>query len=413
MALASYLSSVESIHSVIPGVGPSSKVRKIDSSLSISQIRSGIKRRRNFGGRNRIDNCYLRDKSNDLLRKNNIFAKNKTIMKNITSAIVAIVALLATFSCDALHSVSNNEVNSQGAPYELIIVCNQPQWEGALGDTLREIFTAEIPYLQQKEPIFDVLRVTEQGYNNLVVRHRNILRVVIDPAVGMASAAVQYDLNATPQVVVTVRGSSEADIAEYISINRAKLVEVLEGAEQDRAVKYAQRFTVRSINALIESKFGFTMRIPEGYTVRNEGENFLWLSYEYPTASQGLLIYSYPATRGVKSLMADDLTKARNKFTANIPGPVDGSYMTTFMDYTPDYSTFRIDGRLWAELRGLWNVKGDFMGGPFVSYSTIDTVSGDVITIDGYVYSPKLPKRNFMRGIEHLIYNVSFPTENE
>lgn len=63
--------------------------------------------------------------------------------------------------------------------------------------------------------------------------------------------------------------------------------------------------------------------------------------------------------------------------------------MTTSEAFEPDYRMFRLEGRLWCELRGFWDVHGDFMGGPFVSYTTVDTATGRVLTIDCYVYSPK------------------------
>ncbi|MFI3289598.1 MAG: DUF4837 family protein [Rikenellaceae bacterium] len=330
-------------------------------------------------------------------------------MTKLSTILLSVAAVLGAVSCDAFHTVSSNSVTSQGAPYELIVVANQPQWEGELGDSLRAVLTAPIPYLQQTEPFFDVLRVTNQGYNNLVTKHRNILVNNIDPTLKETSASVQYNIYATPQVIVTISGATEQDITKYLSDNRAEIVEVLERAERDRAIDYASKFDIKSLSSLIESKFGFEMKIPAGYTLRNEEDNFLWLSYEYPTASQGIIIYKYPAVDGMKSLTAENLTAARNRFTALVPGPSDGSYMTTFMDYTPDYRTFRLDGRLWAEMHGLWEVDGDFMGGPFVSYSTLDTTTGEVVTIDCYVFSPKLPKRNFVRGVEHLIYNVKFP----
>lgn len=329
-------------------------------------------------------------------------------MRYLSNLIVATLVLLFVVSCDALNTVSKNTITSQGAPYELIVVSNQRQWDGAVGDTLRKVFAAEIPYLQQSEPMYNILRVTERGYDNLVTRHRNILITDIDPTMSESKATVQYDLNATPQIVVTVKSPSEESLLEYVSTNREKLLEVFDEAESDRAVKYAQKFSVKSIDALIKKKFGMEMKIPEGYTVRNDQPNFLWISYEYPTASQGVMIYKYPATKGAKSLSQADLTAARNKFAAMIPGAVDNSYMSTVEEFTPDYRAFRLNGRLWAELRGLWCVEGDFMGGPFVSYSTIDTTTGEVVTIDCYVYSPKLPKRNLIRGLEQLIHNVKF-----
>lgn len=326
-------------------------------------------------------------------------------MRPIKSTLIAITALIILVSCDALRTVNNNEVVAQGAPYELIVVCNQPQWEGAVGDTIREVFTASIPYLQQTEPLFDLLRVTHQGYTNLVVRHRNILSTIVNEGLAETSATVQYNANATPQIVVTVQGGTDSGVATYISENREMLLELFEEAERGRAVEYAKRFGVKSLEALIQSKFDISMRIPEGYTLRNEGDDFIWISYEYPTASQGVLIYKYKVKDGIRDLGVDRLTAARNRYAAKIPGPVAGSYMTTVKEYTPDQTAYEINDRLWVELRGLWNVENDFMGGPFVSYSTLTDDQKYIVTLDMYVYSPKLGKRNFIRGLEHLVYN--------
>ena len=49
--------------------------------------------------------------------------------------------------------------------------------------------------------------------------------------------------------------------------------------------------------------------------------------------------------------------------------------MITSDAFAPDYRLFRMEGRLWCELRGFWDVHGDFMGGPFVSYTTVDTAT--------------------------------------
>ncbi|MFR9647269.1 MAG: DUF4837 family protein [Rikenellaceae bacterium] len=330
-------------------------------------------------------------------------------MKKITTLLVAVVALFAIVGCDALHTVSENKVVSQGSPYELVVVSNQPQWDGELGDSLRAVFTAPIPYLQQTEPLYDVIRVTERGYTNLVTRHRNIFRTLIEPTLDSASVAVQYDLISTPQVVLTLQGPTEESLTEYLSEHRAQVISALEMAERDRALSHAKQFGIKGLEGIVKEKFGFEMHIPTGYLLRNQGDDFLWMSFEYPTASQGVIIYKYPAVEGVKSLTATNLTKARNKFVAKVPGPSDGSYMTTFTEVEPDYRLIRLNGRIWAEMRGFWDVAGDFMGGPFVSYSTIDIQTGEVVTIDAYVYSPKLGKRNFMRGVEHLIHNVNFP----
>lgn len=330
-------------------------------------------------------------------------------MKRVFLMTVLAATLLGGSGCKAFRTLSEQKKpTSQGKPYELIVVCNQPLWEGELGDTLRAVLREPVAYLSQEEPHYDLYRVTEQGYTRLVVQHRNILRVVVDPSIPQTAVAVQYDLEAAPQVVLTLQGPSQNALTEYVSENREHLIHLLEKTERDRATEYAERFGNKQLEELIRSKLGVTIRVPQGYKLRAEGSDFIWISYEYPTASQGFFLYRYPY-EGPASLSPEALLAARNRFAARIPGPSEGSYMTTSEAYEPDYRLFRLEGRLWAELRGFWDVYGDFMGGPFVSYSTVDTAEGMVFTFDGYVYSPKLGKRNFMRGIEHLLYTIRFP----
>lgn len=326
--------------------------------------------------------------------------------------IAAAAALFASMTaCDAFHSLTKSRLKTaQGSPYELIVVCPQQEWTGELGDTLRSILTAPVPYLNQTEPLFDVLRVTERGFTGMVADHRNILKIVEDPSLAATNIAVQYDVTAEPQIVLTLQGPDDKALTNYLSEHRESLVQVLEKAERDRAVKFAETFSEQRVATAIKNTFGVDMTVPKGYVLADDEKDFLWARYEYPTASQGFFIYSYPY-QGKESLSPGALLAARNKFAARIPGPSDGSYMTTSEAFEPDYRMFRMEGRLWCELRGFWDVHGDFMGGPFVSYSTVDTATDRVLTIDCYVYSPKNHKRNYMRGVEHLLYLLKFPEQ--
>lgn len=331
----------------------------------------------------------------------------KTIFRIALAA--AVVATMA--GCKAFRTLTDSRLKTaQGAPYELIVVCPQQEWTGEVGDTLRAIFTAPIPYLNQTEPLFDVLRVTERGFTGMVADHRNILKIVEDPSLAATNIAVQYDVTAEPQIVLTLQGPDDKALTDYLSEHRESLVQVLEKAERDRAVKFAEAFSEQRVAKAIKSTFGVDMTVPKGYVLAADEKDFLWARYEYPTASQGFFIYSYPY-QGKESLSPGALLAARNKFAARIPGPADGSYMTTSEAFEPDYRMFRLEGRLWCELRGFWDVHGDFMGGPFVSYTTVDTATGRVFTIDCYVYSPKNHKRNYVRGVEHLLYLLKFPEQ--
>ena len=84
-------------------------------------------------------------------------------MKRFFQGMGIVMILLTMVGCDAFNTLSKKKA-AQGRPYELIVVCPQMEWNGELGDSLRAIFTAPVPYLNQDEPLFDVLRVTERGF---------------------------------------------------------------------------------------------------------------------------------------------------------------------------------------------------------------------------------------------------------
>ena len=76
----------------------------------------------------------------------------------------------------------------------------------------------------------------------------------------------------------------------------------------------------------------------------------------------------------------------------------------------PKYRTFSIEDCPWIALSGLWEVEGDFMGGPFVSYTTVNKATKEVVTYDCYLYSPRDEKRNMLRELQQFIYLMKFPT---
>ena len=324
-------------------------------------------------------------------------------MKPAHRLLLLLAAALAFAGCDAFRSLAPAGGNtSLGTPYELVVVCGQPEWTGAVGDALRARFGAPVAYVNQEEPLFDILRVMPRGFTNMVTRHRNILHVEIDPAAAEASATAQYDVRVRPQIEVTLRGPSQQALAAYLDAHGDDLVRVFELAERDRAAEYAAIYNEAHIAEAIRRTFGAEMTVPKGYILAKQDSDFIWCRYEYPAASQGFCIYSYPYA-GAGSLTPAALTAARNRFVSRIPGPAEGSHMTTSAAFEPDAHPFRLEGRAWIELRGFWDVEGDFMGGPFVSYTTVDAATNRVFTLDCYVYSPKLPKRNFLRGVEHLL----------
>lgn len=339
-------------------------------------------------------------------------------MKRI-SIILSLSLLLAVSACQSVNTLTTGKKVAQGAPYELLVVSNAPEWEGEVGDLLRESLEAPVEMAFSAEPSFTILRVTADDFKNMLLEHRNILKVIVSKKVDKAQVAAKYDVASAPQIVLSFQGPTRESLIEYLKENGDKIRQVLEMAERDRTVKYARKFPAPKINSAVKKKFGVDVCIPKGYELRSESENFLWASYEFPVASQGFFIYTFPY-KDRSSLSAENLVLMRSQFAQRIPGPADGSFMTTvtqvpnaddtgYIPFTPDQRMLEINGCRWVETRGLWDVENYFMGGPYVSYATVDRSTGMVFVLDCYVYSPKHGKRNYLRALEHLVYLVSMP----
>lgn len=295
------------------------------------------------------------------------------------------------------------EIAATGKPYEIFVASDRAVWDGAVGDTLRSVFGQEVEWLNQPEPLFDLFNMTPEGMTDLIRRHRNLLIINVNSKSDSTSFTSTKDRWASGQVVVTINSPSAEQAAQYLSENRATIVSWFEILERERMSERAKKYNEATVTQLIKDKFGFSMIIPNGYRVRKDTTNFLWISYEMPLASQGVSIYTFKKKEGKLDLLAE-----RDMAISQIPGPSDGSYMATDTTFHPDLRNYKINGRDWVEIRGFWNVKGDFMGGPFINYVTYDELNERYIAIDMYVLSPTLryPKRNYIRQLESLMMNV-------
>ena len=301
--------------------------------------------------------------------------------------------------------------NAQGAAYEIVVVADHDVWDGPAGDSMRAMFYRRFPMVSREETSFDVLRVLPAGFSKLNRLHRNVMITDVNPTYTRATLSMGNDTYASPQIVLRASAPDQSSLAELISMNRDDIMLILENAEKDRDVADARRHTPPEIAKLIREKFGFEMSTGPGYKVRSESEDFVWLSYEMPTSSQGIIIYTYPFS-GVKDFDRENLLRRRNEFVERIPGENPGSHMSTHPEMAEViYKTIEV--RPWSEMHGFWDVEGDFMGGPYTNYSTLNAARQRVVAIDFYVYSPgqRSSQRNYIKQLEHFIYTVKISGE--
>lgn len=326
-------------------------------------------------------------------------------MKRIQTIMVVIVALLAT-SCG--NKSMKSLPNSIGKPYELLVISPDGTYSGQVGDTLKTIFGKEVEMINISEPLYDVISVTPEKMTTTLKRHRNILNLKINdkqyPTTTMDSKLSEL---ADDQVIINITSPSADSLAKYIADNGKLIIGYYDKFERDRFMTKAAKYRNEDIDKVIKEKFGFTMDIPSTYKIRDSKENFLWISYELPLASLGLVIYTFTPEGETFNLLAE-----RNAAVNQIPGPSEGSYMRTDTTFMPMHESIAFSGKNWIESRGFWSVQNDFMGGPFVNFTT-EEANGKMLGIDCYVFSPSNSSkmggmRNYLRQLEALALTIKF-----
>ena len=320
---------------------------------------------------------------------------------------------ITVIGCDSTSSKKANKdylTDSTGSPYELVVVCENTLWEDEVGTDIKKAFQENVPMLNQPEPKFRLMHKRMSGFKGIFTRHRNIIIFKVDstlPQDKRMMYGVNYDQWAKPQVVVSLTTKTPELMETLFDSKKDEILNVFEEAEQVRFEKKLKAYASTTIDTLLRNNFDIEISLPKNYKVRNQiDSSFVWLSYEMPISSQGIVIYSYPYNG--EELTTEFLLNKRNEFISNIPGQLPNTHMKNSNAYAPITTEMNSNGIQWTKLAGFWNVKNDFMGGPYRNYTTIDAVRNRVLSIDCYVYSPDSNKgqRNYIKQLNAVIKTI-------
>lgn len=326
-------------------------------------------------------------------------------MKRII-AVFAIFALMLT-SCGERKKALLPSVSGKAG--EVIVVIDKSEWNGEVGQFIRDNMASDCPFLPQREPLYTLADVIPTAFTQLFKVHRNLLLVNVDASVTEPGVSYRHDVWAQPQAVVHVSAISTEAAMELLEEEMPKIITFIEQAERDRVITNAKRYQEVGLHDAVAEVFGGAPYFPSGYSIRKINEDFAWIAYETTYTNQAILMYRYPADGGEGEFMVDNVIYHRNEILkANVPGMFEGTYMTTSDFAVPSVTYTRYKGRDFAETRGYWEVYGDFMGGPFVSHSFYSPDGSEIIVAEAFVYAPKYNKRHYLRQVESLLYSFEW-----
>ena len=300
------------------------------------------------------------------------------------------------FSCNKDNKIV---LSSSGNLNEISVVISNEFWEGEVGKELKKTFSKPIYGLPQQEPLFKLRQIPPEVFSGFVTRSRAIIKIQKNKTLQTGVIKNKY---ASPQTMIVVSGPNSTAIIKQIKANSRAIISNLkksELAEKNRRIRKSL-----SKSKALEALFKIKLDFPSIYRVAAAEQGFAWLRKDIKSGSVNLSIYEMPlddkiTTRNIIAIR-DSVSQAR------IPGPIEGSYMSTDPQYISTSSQIKISNMTATETRGLWEVKKQFMGGPYINLSVMDSTNNRVLFFDGFVYSPATAKASYIFELEAIIKSL-------
>lgn len=330
-------------------------------------------------------------------------------MKRFAAYIFIAVMAICAVSCNQKKTRKALLPNISGKPGEVIVVIDRSQWEGILGNAMRDSLECDCPFLPQREPLYNLVNVAPAGFTSMFQIHRNIIIAHVSPEVTEPGVVYKNDMWAAPQCIIRINASSSEQAVELFNADCEKIKAVLDQAERGRVIANAMKYEELGLAPVVTEMAGGSPHFPSGYRMKKKTDDFIWITYDTQFTQQSILVYRYPVLAGEDMMNPDNLLKAQSAMLKdNVPGMFENTYMIISPIVRPSVTYKKYGQHEFAEIRGLWEVHNDYMGGPFVSHVFYTPDGKDMIMLQAFVYAPKYDKRNYLRQVESVMYSFEW-----
>ncbi len=313
---------------------------------------------------------------------------------------------MSLFSCketdkeaQAVLSESNGKINN------VSIIIDDNLWSGEIGDSIRKKFATPVDGLPQEEPLFTLNQYPTKVFEGFVRKSRNIIIVKKDGKTGFSANTNVY---AKPQNVFLISGNTTENILKVLEEKAAEMIKSLKASEIIENQVRMRKSLVSDDK--VQKMFGVSLEIGFGYKYDMVKDNFIWLRKEFTSGYNSVLIYQVPIEQVEKdNNTIANITAMRNAIgKANIHGTLPNTWMITEEAYAPYLFDVTVAGKKTFLTKGTWELKNDFMAGPFVNYAIKDAKNNRYLILEGFTYNPSKSKRDLVFELEAIIQSVKF-----
>jgi len=361
------------------------------------------------------------------------------MMKNIMGRILFWLSIAIIFwSCGNGNPLNTNyKPKAISKSNDLVVVADKQIWEGEVGDTLRYYFESAYPITPTPEPIFKLRFFTPQELEAEPLRKqlrtyfvlanlkdttswttRLIRKDYGDVKFGELLRAenlqtgIGMDKWALDQLIIYVYGKSEKELIEAIRKHFHPIASRIHehDATQIKANAYISGRHL-GLTEKLKNDFGIKMDVPRDFKealYEKEGKQLLWLRKDTQKATINM-VFQKLKYNNIDQISLRNAIALTNEFGEYVKTDKPESRLIVNQEDLPILENVKqINGNYTLEIRGIWEMTKDFMGGPFVSYLIPQDGAGNYIFITCFVYAPGVEKKQFLQEMEVVVNSFDF-----
>ena len=345
----------------------------------------------------------------------------------------------------SLISIScNNEVSSGlkaklvalGKMNEVVIVCDDDLWEGAIGDTTKYYFGSPYPLMPTPEPMFDMRHFSTEELQAEQLRCQLRTYAIIadlsdedSPTTKMVrkdigeekyrqvmtgsgqGSSIGRNKWANGQILFYLFADGQENLYSLINKSYPAIAEAIHkhDSKQLKAKTYPRGVNL-GVSEDLSLDYGMNIKIPSEYRIAKsvDAQSLYWFRKDDKKGIQNFVIKKIPY-RAKEQFDTGKMIEACNAFgLAYVESDTEGSHLRINDKALPilEYK-YDIDGLYTKELRGVWEMTDDFMGGPFVAYLMQSKNESELVFIFSFVLAPGQDKKEMVQQLDYIVKSIT------
>lgn len=324
-------------------------------------------------------------------------------------SLVLVSSLLFSAGCNSKKK-SAGLFGATGKPLDMVVILPNNYYNDDVKDSIRNIFEKPVMILPQIEPMQSLMFTTQQNFVSMFKTMRNVLYISIDPEkYSRPKITISKDDYAEGQIIIHAKAESLEAFYYLLQQKGEYLSQMIYNEELSRLSKSLETTYASAVTKMVEDSIGgVTINPRVGLEFVTGQKDFVWASDQggLKKGRSDIIVYSFPyRDRSDVTFSVEYLVHKRDSvMKRNLHGQYPNSYMTTEKIVTPVLKKYKMNDQFRAEMRGLWAMEGDMMGGPFVSHAILDADAKRVIVAEVLVFHPHDTKRNLLLYNEAALY---------